>query len=314
MSNRVFWLACAGVVVLVWCATRLVTNDYVYFEGYIVLQYIALATAWNILGGYAGYVNFGTAAFFAIGAYVTVALGKLLPLPIPVMMLAGGTVSGLIGLGMGLLTLKLRGVFFGISTLALAIVVQALVTNWEFVGGSSGAYVIRPRTGPLGGSYVEYLFFIMLALAALAVAIARSVETSWIGLGLAAIRDDETAGETLGVPTLRLKLLATVLSGGLMGMAGAPLPYYVTYLDPSSGFNLAYAVNTIAMPLVGGTRAWLGPIIGAVLLTGVQETAMVTISSAVNLLLVGAIMVGFVALAPNGILGLWQQWRRGRAE
>ena len=312
MSDRAFWLCTLAFVLLAWAATRLVTNSYVFFVGYVVLQYVLLATAWNILGGYAGYVNFGTAAFFALGAYVSVALNKLGEPPLPALIAAGAMVSGLVGLGMGWMTLRLRGVFFSIATLALAIVVQALVTNWEYVGGASGAYVLRPARGPLGGSYVEYLFLLMLAMAAGAVALARTIERSGIGFGLAAIRDDELAAETLGVPTLRLKLLATALSGAMMGAAGAPLPFYVGYLDPASGFNLAYAVNTIAMPLVGGTASWLGPVIGATLLASVQEAAMVTISSAANLLLVGLVLVGFITLAPNGILGLAQDLRAAR--
>ena len=114
------------------------------------------------------------------------------------------------------------------------------------------------------------------------------------------------------MPTLRLKLIATVLSGGFMGMAGAPLPYYVTYLDPSSGFSLSYAVNTIAMPLIGGTSSWLGPLIGAVLLGTLQQVATVTISSALSLLIVGLMLVGFVVAAPNGIIG-WFKARRANA-
>ena len=112
------------------------------------------------------------------------------------------------------------------------------------------------------------------------------------------------AAEASGVPTLRLKLIATTLSGALMGMAGGPLPFYVGYLDPSSGFNLAYAVNSIAMPLVGGTMTWIGPVIGAILLGAIQQIATVTISSAANLLIVGVLLVAFVIVAPNGIIGL----------
>ncbi len=123
--------------------------DYVFFAGYVVLQYIVLATAWNILGGYAGYLNFGVSAFFALGAYTTVALDKALHLPLPVMMVCGGVVSGLVGLGMGYLTLRLRGIFFAIGTFALAIVAETFITNWDYVGGSGGAYMIRPKFGPL---------------------------------------------------------------------------------------------------------------------------------------------------------------------
>jgi branched-chain amino acid transport system permease protein len=304
VSNRLFAALIAALVVALWLAGRLVSNEYVFFVGYAVVQYVLLATAWNLLGGYAGYINFGTAAFFALGAYIAVAINKLVDLPVPLLILAGGIAAGALGLLMGYLTLKLRGVFFSIATLAMAIVFQAVITNWNFVGGASGAYVLRPTEGPWGGSYVEYLFYVMLAMAGGAVVLARGIERSRVGYGLASIRDDELASEASGVPTLRLKVLATVLSGALMGMAGAPLPFYVAYLDPPSAFNLSYAVNTIAMPLVGGIGTWLGPVIGAVLLTAVQQGAMVTISSAANLLLVGLLMVAFITLAPNGIVGL----------
>jgi branched-chain amino acid transport system permease protein len=291
--------------------TRWIGNDYAFFAAYVVVQYIVLGTAWNILGGYTGYVNFGITAFFAIGAYSSVVLYKLTPwLPLPAMIVVGGVMAALVGLGTGYLTLRLRGVFFSIATLALAVVVQTLITNWDFVGGARGAYVLRPKLAPLiGGAYIEYLFLVMLGLCVVALATARAIERSALGYGFAAIRDDEAAAEASGVPTLRLKLIATALSGGFMGMAGAPLPYYVTYLDPSSGFSLNYAVNAIAMPLIGGTSSWLGPVVGAVLVGGLQEFIRVTISSAVNVLVVGVLMVVFVIAAPQGIVGLFQRKR-----
>lgn len=304
MKNPIFvlWLIVAALVTFV--IARLIDNAYFYFAGYVVLQYIVLATAWNILGGYTGYVNFGISAFIALGAYSTVVLHKLTNLPLVVMILIGGSISGLVGLGTGYLTMRLRGTFFGIATLAMAVVVQTLVTNWDFVGGSRGAYIIRPaKVAYLGIDYIQYLFLMMLGLCVLAVGIARAIEKSRLGYGFATIRDDELAAEASGVPTLRLKLIATALSGGLMGMAGAPLPYYVTYLDPVSAFSLSYAVNTIAMPLIGGTSSWLGPIIGAILLGTLQQVATVTISSALSLLIVGVMLVVFVVAAPKGIVG-----------
>src|SRR5215475_6615963 len=207
-----------------------VRSDYLFFAGYVVLQFIVLATAWNILGGYCGYVNFGTAAFFAIGTYTTVALHKigansgrylsgtagellqpLLPLSVPTLVILSGVVAGLIGFGMGYLTLRLRGVFFAIATLAMAVVLQTLVINWDFVGGSRGAYIVRPAKaalGPVAIGYIEYLFAIMLLLAVIALTIARLIERSRLGYGFASIRDDELAAEACGVPTLRLKLIA----------------------------------------------------------------------------------------------------------
>jgi branched-chain amino acid transport system permease protein len=310
----VFLLISIVVAAGVFFGARMLNNDYVFFAGYTVLQFIVLATAWNILGGYTGYVNFGSAAFFALGAYATVFMHKFYPLPIPILIVIGGIVSGIVGFGMGYLTLRLRGAFFAIATLALAVVLQTLVVNWDYVGGSRGAYIIRPNEIPLIGPYVQYLFLLMLALAVIALATARGIERSQLGYGFATIRDDELAAEASGVPTLRLKLIATTLSGALMGMAGAPFPYYIGYLQPSSAFGLEYAVNSIAMPMIGGTTSWVGPLIGAILLGSLQQIATVTISSAVNLLIVGLLLVGFVIIAPNGIVGLVQDFLRGRAK
>jgi len=309
-----FSLIAIGVGLLVLAFAHWLGLDYFYFAGYTILQFIVLATAWNILGGYCGYVNFGSAAFFALGAYSSVFMHKLYPLPVPVLIVIGAVVSGVVGFGMGYLTLRLRGAFFAIATLALAVVLQTLVVNWDFVGGSRGAYIIRPETLEFAGfeiNYIEYLFVLMLILAVLALATARTIERSQLGFGFATIRDDEMAAEASGVPTLRLKLIATTLSGAFMGMAGAPFPYYIGYLQPSSTFGLEYAVNSIAMPMIGGTTSWIGPLVGTILLGSLQQIATVTISSAVNLLIVGILLVAFVIIAPNGLVGLVQEhWRR----
>jgi branched-chain amino acid transport system permease protein len=293
----------AGIVL-----ASLRVNPYLYFAGYVILQYVVIATAWNILGGYAGYVNFGTPAFFALGAYTAIVLIQTVRAPLPVLIVAGGLVSALLGLGIGYLTLRLRGVFFSIATLALSIVLQTVIINWEFVGGSRGLSVIRPSGAPFG-NYVTFLFTVMTGLAVLAVITARFIERSWIGRGLAALRDNEEAAECMGVPTLRLKLFATTVSGFLLGVAGAPFPYYVTFVDPNSAFSLDYAVNALAMPMIGGTTSWLGPVIGAVLLNSAQQYASVTISSEWNLFIVGVVLVAFVVLAPEGILGLVRRLR-----
>jgi branched-chain amino acid transport system permease protein len=287
---------------------QLKVNSYYYFAGYVVLQYVVIATAWNILGGYAGYVNFGTPAFFAMGAYTAVALIQWARAPLPVLLLAGGLVAALLGLGIGYLTLRLRGTFFSIATLALSVVLQTVIMNWEYVGGSRGMSVIRP-SGPPFGSYVTFLFTVMVGLAVVAVLAARFVERSWIGRGLAALRDNEEAAECMGVPTLRLKLFATTISGFLLGVAGAPFPYYVTFVEPNSAFALDYAVNALAMPMIGGTTSWVGPVIGAVLLGTAQQLATVSISSEWNLFIVGVVLVAFVVLAPEGILGLVRRLR-----
>ncbi len=332
MRSPTFFIIATAIGAAVFLTARWIGNDYLFFAGYTVLQFIVLATAWNILGGYCGYVNFGSAAFFAVGAYSTVALHKLgmavdryaaeavapllhaiMPLSIPILTIIAGIVAGLIGLATGYLTLRLRGAFFAIATLALAVVLQTLIVNWDYVGGSRGAYIIRPQTVPIIGSYIQYLFLLMVMLAVVALTAARVIERSRLGYGFATIRDDELAAEACGVPTLKLKLIATTISGGLMGMAGASFPYYIGYLEPGSAFGLAYAVNSIAMPMIGGTTMWAGPLIGALLLGIIQQIATVTISSAVNLLIVGLLLIGFVIMAPNGIIGLVKDFRRAAA-
>lgn len=303
-----FWASAAVVVAAAFGLALSPVNEYLFFAAFVVLTYVVLATAWNILGGYAGYVNFGTPAFFALGAYTAIFLMEAFGAPLPVMILAGGLAAGVLGLGIGYLTLRLKGVFFSIATFALSVVVQTLIINWDFVGGAKGYTVIRPPA-PFFGSWGVLLFVVMVVLAVVTVLIARSVERSWIGRGLAALRDNEEAAECMGVPTLRLKLFATTLSGFFLGVAGAPFPYYVTYVEPASAFDLNYAVNALAMPMIGGTTTWIGPVIGAILLGTAQQVATVTISSELNLLIVGVVLVLFVVLAPEGIVGLVRRLR-----
>jgi branched-chain amino acid transport system permease protein len=295
-------LCVAGGVAVVLALDQAGT-DYAFLAAYTILQFVALATAWNILGGYAGYVNFGVAGFFAVGVYTSVIIYKTLQWPLLFTIPLAAAVAGLLGLGMGYLTLRLRGVFFSIATLAFSVVLNTLVVNWSFVGGSRGVYVIHPASMDFFGSYARYLMVVMLILAVGSVLIARMIEDSWIGNGLAALKDDEMAAECAGVPSLRLKLFATTVSGALLGAVGAPFPYYITYVDPTSAFSLTIAVNAIAMPLIGGTATWTGPVIGALLLGTLQQVATVTISSALSLLIVGVLLVVFITVAPNGIVG-----------
>jgi len=313
MSNRVFAPVAFAIALAIAAGSQLIPNEYFFSAAYTVLLFVILATAWNILGGYTGYVNFGSAAFFAIGAYTTVALYYAFKAPLLVTIPAGTAVAGLAGLGLGYLTLRLRGVFFAIASLAFAVVLYVFVVNWDFVGGARGAYVLQPTEVPFGlPRYIHLLYSVMVLMAALALVVARAIETSTFGRGLAAIRDDELAAESAGVPTLRLKIFSATVSGALMGMAGTTFPYYLSYIEPSSAFSLTYAVNSIAMPLIGGMMSWMGPLIGAVLLGTVQQLVQVTISSAWNLLIVGVLLVVFVTLAPNGIMGWVEWWRRRR--
>ena len=285
-------------------AALTVQNEYFFFAGYVVLQFVVLATAWNILGGYAGYVNFGSNAFFGIGAYIAVLLIKAAGAPLALQILGAAAVGGALGFATGLLTLRLRGIFFSIATVAVAIILETVVNNWRFVGGATGVQLLRPDVTPPFDSYIKMLFVVVVLLAIVALAIARYMETSWLGRGLRAIRDNEGAAECAGVPTLKLKLFACVVSGALMSAAGAPLAMYQSFVEPASTFSLNYSVSALAMPIIGGTSHWIGPLVGALLLGTVQQLVTVTISSELNVLVVGVLLVVFVVGAPDGIIGL----------
>ncbi len=312
MKINGFWIGVLIVLALGYAFTFFVDNEFYFFAVYVVLQGLIMAVAWNVLGGFTGYVNFGSAGFFAVGVYTSIALNKAFALPLPLIIVASACICGLIGLGTGYLTLRLKGVYFAIATLAMAIVFETVANNWEYVGGAAGTYVLQPENSFFFDSYVEFLFMVMVILAVFATALSRYLSISKIGQGLAAIRDDETAAECMGVPTLRLKLISASIMGGLMGIAGAPFPFFISFVDPLSAFSLLIAVNAIAMPMIGGTAYWYGPVIGALLLGTIQEITTVTISSELNLLVVGSLLVAFITLAPQGIAGLIHDLKNGR--
>ena len=257
-----------------------------------------------MLGGNAGYVNFGTSAFFGVGVYTAVFLFKAIGAPLVVQIAVAALVGALLGLGVGALTLRMQGIFFSIATIALTIIIETFVVNWRFVGGASGIQMQRPPVLPPFDSYVKMLFFVQAVLVVIAVAVARYIQNSWIGRGLKALKDDELAAECTGVPTLRLKLLACAISGALMCAAGAPSAMYLQYAQPATAFDLNYSVSALAMSLIGGTSHWIGPVLGAILLGVTQQWLTVTISSEVNVLILGIMLVVFVVAAPQGIIGL----------
>ncbi|HZR71369.1 branched-chain amino acid ABC transporter permease [Bradyrhizobium sp.] len=305
-----FWGACVLFLAAILVSTELVANEYWFFAGYVILQFIVLSVAWTILGGYAGYVNFGTSAFFGVGVYTAVFLVSTFGAPLPLQIAVAAVVGAILGFAVGLLTLRMQGIFFSIATIALTIIIETTVTNWRELGGAAGIQIQRPPVSPPFHSYVQMLVFVQALLVVLSVAIARYIQNSWIGRGLQALRDDELAAECTGVPTLRLKLTACVISGALMCAAGAPAAMYLQYADPGSAFNLNYSVSVLAMALIGGTAHWIGPVIGAILLGVTQQLLAVTISSEVNVLVLGIMLVLFVIGAPEGIIGLFRN-RRG---
>jgi branched-chain amino acid transport system permease protein len=302
---------CAFMTILAFLGLSLMNvNEYIFFAGFVILQFVVLATAWNILGGYAGYVNFGVPAFIAVGAYTAVVLFKSISAPLVVQIIGAGILAGLLGFMVGLLTLKLRGIFFSIATVAVVFILETVVMNWRYVGGATGLQLTRPQDLWIFDTYTRMLFFVMAVLAIGSVSIARYIQDSFLGRGLRAVRDSEEAAECSGVPTLKIKLIACTISGALMGVAGAPMPMYLSYIEPTATFNLNYSISALGMPIIGGTSHWIGPVIGALLLATIQQVVTVTISNELNVLVVGVLLVLFVVLAPDGILGLIKKWKQ----
>ena len=226
------------------------------------------------------------------------------------MILLSAAMGAVLGLGTGAVSLRLKGIYFSIATLAMAIILETLVMNWDYLGGARGMAVLPSSSPTLFASYHQWLFFVMAVVAVVSIAIVRYIDRSWAGRGLRAVRDDEVAAEASGVPTLKLKLFAATVSGAIMAAAGAPFALYLSFIEPTSAFSLDYALSAIAMPIIGGMSQWIGPVIGAVLLSSVQQLVSVTLSSYWNVLITGVILIIFVVAAPNGILGLVGKLRR----
>ncbi|MGA0178043.1 MAG: branched-chain amino acid ABC transporter permease, partial [Burkholderiaceae bacterium] len=200
-----YWIGCILVVLALAGLSLSNLNEYLFFAGFVILQGVVLASAWNILGGYAGYVNFGVPAFVGVGAYTALVLHLAIDAPLLAQIAGGMVTAGLLGLFVGLLTLRLRGIFFSIATIAVIYILEAVVMNWRYVGGATGLQLTRPEVMAPFESYTRMLFVVMVIMAALAVSVARYIQISHIGRGLRAVRDSEEAAECSGVPTLRIK-------------------------------------------------------------------------------------------------------------
>ena len=196
-----FEIGCVLVLLAAFIFTQAGINRFYYFAGFAILQYVMISTAWNILGGYGGYINFGTAGFLGVGSYTAIALIEFYGAGIVEQIIAAGIIAGVLGLSIGFFTLRLKGVYFAIATLALAIVLETFVNNWDYVGGAAGVSILPPRKPELLGILIvdrkgggifsnnkEFLFFLMAFLAVLSVYIARTIEKGKLGRGLNAIK------------------------------------------------------------------------------------------------------------------------------
>lgn len=288
-------------------------NPPVYYISllFTVFMYVTLATSWNLIGGYTGYLSFGHVAFFGIGAYTTALLFNLLhlsPLATILTSIPAGGAAALVALIIGVPCLRLRGPYFAVITLCFAFVVELAVKNLSILGGADGLW-LKSMDLPIELAR-SILFEVMMLLMLIAVAAAFLVGRSRFGAGLRAIKEDEEVAQTMAIDSARLKIGAFALSALFTGMAGGIYAYYLAYIHPDIVFDINISILIVLMALFGGGGSWLGPVIGAVLLTLINEGLSTFVRAELARIIYGGLFIIVTIYMPNGIIDFFR--KRGR--
>ncbi|HEY1459560.1 MAG TPA: branched-chain amino acid ABC transporter ATP-binding protein/permease [Casimicrobiaceae bacterium] len=273
---------------------------------YLVLHWIVLATSWNILSGYSGYFSFGHGAFFGIGVYTTAVLAGKFDVPFLWTLPAAALLAAGVGVALGAVVFRVRrvrGEVFALLTLAVTFVLATIVLNTPIDGGP-GVYLSAIAVPALAPTPSGAFYMMALILAVLTLVIARAIPQARLGVGLFAIHDDEDAAEVMGVPTYRYKLAAFGISCALAGVAGGIQALFVSYVTANSTFNITVPLTVILMSVLGGTRHWAGPAIGATAITLLLYASTAADQALAGKAISGAILVAAVLFMPDGILEL----------
>lgn len=285
----------------------LTSNEYHLDIVVQIFMWGAAATAWNILGGYAGQFSLGHAAFFGIGAYTSSLLFLTFGLSPWLGMLAGAAIAGLFALVIGYLSIRLRGPFFTLSTIAMAEVLQIWAVHWRAVTGGSEGISLPFAAGALDFTFESKRAYAYVALAFLALALGACylIQRTRVGYYLVAIREEEDAARALGVPVLRMKLLAAVTSAALTALVGTYYAQYVLWIEPAHTFSLDLSIQLALMVIIGGLGTLFGPVIGASLMIPLNMFLRAWLGSAVSglyLVIYGLVLVLVVLFAPQGLV------------
>jgi branched-chain amino acid transport system permease protein len=270
----------------------------------LVLVWIIQATSWNILSGFSGYFSFGQAAYVGTGAYATAVLYGRHGVSFYVTLLVAAALCALLALAIGGLAFRLRslrGEIFALLTLAVPFILGALARTSRAIDGGQGIPLPVPAFPGQIGLFQDFLYLVALLVAAGAVWTAFAIAHSRFGWALAAIRDAESVAEGLGVATFEYKLLALVASAVLGGLGGSVLALYIGFVTVESVFNLNVPLFVIVMSVLGGRTHWLGPVVGAVLVVVLQNRLASSVFQSWQLVVLGAILVVLVAVAPDGL-------------
>ena len=278
--------------------------------GVYALIFVAVASAWNIFSGYSGYISLGHAVFFGSGAYTLgiaandwhvggVTVFALLPLC--------AIVGALIAVPFGLVALRVRRHTFIVITIAVFFIFQLMAYNFSFTGGSIG--VNAPFLPWQAATYNERFYYIALGCAVGTVAVAWLVRRSRFGLHLRAIRDDEDRARGLGVRAMRVKLTAFALSGAVTGLVGGVWFFYISQVQPPSGFDPLFDLSVVLMAFLGGLGTVAGPVLGALIIEPGQLYLNVTFTNGyLSEVLLGAVFLAVVLLMPRGIIPTGGEW------
>ena len=285
----------------------------VYFISFVfwVFLYVCLSSSWNLIGGYAGYLSFGHVAFFGIGAYATAMIGKIFGLSITMTLLAtipAGVISSFIAIIVGYPCLRLRGPYFAVITLCFSFVSQLTVKNLEFLGGADGLWLKSMDVSVLVNRTIFYE--LMLFLTVLTVWVSYLVGRSRFGAGLRAIKEDEEVAQTMAINAPRLKIMAFALSAFFPGIAGGIYACYLSYIHPDVVFDVNMSILQVLMALFGGASSWVGPVVGAVSLTLVNEGLSTFVKAELARIIYGLLFIIVIVFMPNGILEFFSRKRR----
>ncbi len=284
-----------------------------YFLSFIfkVFLYIILAESWNLIGGFTGYLSFGHVAFFGIGAYTSSMLFQHLGLTPFIGAIPAGLLASAVAWIVGYPCLRLRGPYFAVVTLCFAFIIDLVVKNWPFLGGSEGLHLkLLPMDIQLSRSIFYEIFF---GLAFTTVWVARKIQNAKLGLGLAAIREDEDVAQTLRIHAADLKIKAFVLSSFFPGVAGGIYAYYISYVHPDIVFDMNISILIVLMALFGGGRSWMGPVIGAVVLSIINELLSIFVQPEFARIIYGMLFMAVIIFMPDGIVAFLKKRKGSKA-
>ncbi len=271
---------------------------------YLVLSWVVLATSWNILSGYAGYFSFGHGAFFGAGLYTTTTLAAKFNWPFLWTLPVAAGVAALLGLGLGAVVFRVkrvRGELFALLTLAVTFVLATIVLNTPIDGGP-GVYLNSVPVPAIGPTQAGTFYLLALGAAVGTLLIAWTIVRSKFGAGLFAIHDDEDAAEVLGVPTYGYKLGALAISAGLAGVAGGIHALFISYVTASEVFSITVPLTVVLMSVLGGTRHWAGPAVGAAVITVLLYSFTAADYAVAGKAMMGAVLIATILFMPDGIL------------